>query len=714
MPDNVQLNAGSGGDILSADEIGGVQHQRVKVQVGADGSASDVEINNPIPAILADPEMGTVPHISHFGALKVSPTIPIIKANFPGSSLDTTIWTQTLANGGTVTVEDGVGKLNTSTATNGSSKLLSVKQGIFEAGQVTVYQSGVMAGVPVVDNIRRWGLMTADEQNGLFFELNGNDFNVVSRRDGTDTRIESAGFNGDTSFTPGATNNTYRIHYSVGRAIFSRASAGKHIKLHTLVDTQLPLVTDLNMGLFYENTNSGNGTDVELRVRGASSSVLGHLSTVRAGDTFDDDAVLNKTASVIFGRDPSGTYAAKKSTGTIAISTTPLADGATWNSGILDSKGYGAVAYIIYADQPFGFSGSTYTDSGGVTTLEDFDVTVPLNIENNTVARDVTIIVPRTRYFDLQITNNSGSAMTKFYAEVRLLAEPPGPTQLSLSTPLRDGTAAGVTKAVLAGRDDTGTYRNAPSNRSGALLTAEYVTEAAIGRISNVSYVDKFGRNSDIDVGDEDVWEGGGTYTGLPTGSPETVELFSSDANDTAAGTGARTVRITGLLTSSSTAYTTEDITLNGTTPVTSVSSYYRVNRVQVLTAGGGGENAGTITCRHSTTTGNVFASVQAGANQSQVAAYTIPAGKIGVVTHFDCRMSRSTGSVGSANVTFRVRPTGGVFNARRNFEITNQTVYTTSNLILNAGDDIKVRVESVSDTNTIVTADIEILLIDA
>ncbi len=41
MADNVTLNSGSGGASCASDDIGGVQYQRVKIGVGADGSASD-------------------------------------------------------------------------------------------------------------------------------------------------------------------------------------------------------------------------------------------------------------------------------------------------------------------------------------------------------------------------------------------------------------------------------------------------------------------------------------------------------------------------------------------------------------------------------------------------------------------------------------------------------------------------------------------------
>ena len=48
MADNVGYTPGAGATV-AADEISGVLHQRVKISVGADGSATDVSDANPIP-----------------------------------------------------------------------------------------------------------------------------------------------------------------------------------------------------------------------------------------------------------------------------------------------------------------------------------------------------------------------------------------------------------------------------------------------------------------------------------------------------------------------------------------------------------------------------------------------------------------------------------------------------------------------------------------
>lgn len=57
MADNVGYTPGSGATV-AADDIGGVLHQRVKIGVGADGSATDVSEANPMP--VADTNSGNL------------------------------------------------------------------------------------------------------------------------------------------------------------------------------------------------------------------------------------------------------------------------------------------------------------------------------------------------------------------------------------------------------------------------------------------------------------------------------------------------------------------------------------------------------------------------------------------------------------------------------------------------------------------------------
>lgn len=243
--------------------------------------------------------------------------------------------------------------------------------------------------------------------------------------------------------------------------------------------------------------------------------------------------------------------------------------------------------------------------------------------------------------------------------------------------------------------------------------------DLALGRLSGLLSGTKFGRNSDIDTSSapEDVWEVGGDYTGHPLSfTPETVSVSSSSALDDSVGTGARTIRIIGLESDASTNYTSEDIALNGTSPVVSSKTWWRVNRAYVLTAGSGAENAGVITGNSTTATANVFFGIPIGSNQTQVGAFTVPYRKKMILKRLRINITRSNGSPGSANVTLRSRSPGGVYRSIRSFELQtgSPTDFTAfSGDVLEEGCDVKFRVESVSDNNTICDGAFEYIIVD-
>ena len=63
-------------------------------------------------------------HVSHFGVQKTGPTIPVMKANFPGTSLDVKLWKLLTENTGVVSVSDGHANVSCGTNSAGSVKLI--------------------------------------------------------------------------------------------------------------------------------------------------------------------------------------------------------------------------------------------------------------------------------------------------------------------------------------------------------------------------------------------------------------------------------------------------------------------------------------------------------------------------------------------------------------------------------------------------------------
>ncbi len=241
--------------------------------------------------------------------------------------------------------------------------------------------------------------------------------------------------------------------------------------------------------------------------------------------------------------------------------------------------------------------------------------------------------------------------------------------------------------------------------------------QAALGWIPGVSYDVKFGINLDIDTGTdpEDIWGGGGTYAGQPTGSAETVEVFSSDAADNGTGaTGALTVRLFGL--DANGAEQNDDVTLSGPTKVPTIKEWTRVFRVKVLTAGSGGQNAGTLTVRHTSTTANIFVVMPIGANRSQICAFTVPAGKTALILDAYVTLVESAGAAGEALLSLRARESGAVYESviRVGVDTSSPVPFNLKGgLVFPALTDIKVTAETVSANNSVVTAFLEYLLID-
>jgi hypothetical protein len=83
MADNTTLNTGTGGDVIASDDIAGVKHQRVKVEWGADGTATEV----------TDTTTGALPvKTSASGSVIANSTTPLgIGATYTTPVFDTSV-----------------------------------------------------------------------------------------------------------------------------------------------------------------------------------------------------------------------------------------------------------------------------------------------------------------------------------------------------------------------------------------------------------------------------------------------------------------------------------------------------------------------------------------------------------------------------------------------------------------------------------------------
>lgn len=138
------------------------------------------------------------------------------------------------------------------------------------------------------------------------------------------------------------------------------------------------------------------------------------------------------------------------------------------------------------------------------------------------------------------------------------------------------------------------------------------------------------------------------------------LDIASTSADDTAAGTGARTVRVIGLDANYLEIY--EDIALSGQTVVTTTGAFLRINAILVTTAGAGATNAGDI---YAAETGTSFSAgvpvsainvCTAGLSQTRSGVYTTPADTKTLALH----VLYSAGEQGQVSAIVETRPMDG------------------------------------------------------
>lgn len=168
----------------------------------------------------------------------------------------------------------------------------------------------------------------------------------------------------------------------------------------------------------------------------------------------------------------------------------------------------------------------------------------------------------------------------------------------------------------------------------------------------------------------QDIWVPGGTMI-LATAA-ETWEIVSTSADDSAAGTGARTVEVTYL--DDLYAIDTETLTMNGTTPVPFVSTKtFRPEFMTVLSWGSTNENQGIITVRR-VSDSEPRDAINTGANVSASSHRTIPLGLTGHIltiggfcgrnTDGELRQLVTNGDSGAYGVQYGFAVTTGSFSA--------------------------------------------------
>lgn len=208
------------------------------------------------------------------------------------------------------------------------------------------------------------------------------------------------------------------------------------------------------------------------------------------------------------------------------------------------------------------------------------------------------------------------------------------------------------------------------------------------------------GANADVDsAAAEDVWTGGGDFPFQATAAATTI--VSGSVADDSAGTGARTVRVIGL--DSTLKEISEDVIMDGTTPVALTNQFFRVNSFEILTVGSGGVNAGVIDVKHATT---VIASMAVGDGRARQAVFTAPNNQP------DWRVVRmnyaiTNGVAGAVTFNLMTRKSGKGWQVRETVAAygagaCNGSVEFKAPIYLDAGEDVKIRATAGADNSAV------------
>lgn len=325
-------------------------------------------------------------------------------------------------------------------------------------------------------------------------------------------------------------------------------------------------------------------------------------------------------------------------------STTPLSGGATFTGTAEDVTEYASISVFVATDA----AGTLFVEFSQNGT--DWDRSKAIDIEPTIGHGSVHLFTVAYHFYRVRLVNGASAQ-----------------TFLRLETILNRRKTGFLTTA---GNEAISRINDVQLVRP----TTDFSFDISRGLHADKFGVRKFGANGDVGNGvTEFVWDGPTTTYPWPTAA-ETVRIKAGgDANDTAAGTGAREVTIVGLdenwdLAEEAVA------TAGASASAATTTTFIRVFRAYVSAAGAyGGANTGNIQIEN-TSTLDVLAYISAGLGQTQFGAYTIPRDCTGYLSRYDVEVAANKPARvrlwqrGDANVTSA--PTGPVRLIHQDLEL--------------------------------------------
>lgn len=198
----------------------------------------------------------------------------------------------------------------------------------------------------------------------------------------------------------------------------------------------------------------------------------------------------------------------------------------------------------------------------------------------------------------------------------------------------------------------------------GRMMSQDFLLRIGMGLVSGYSFVNKFGRNPDLDTGanGEDIWSQGGLYTFLSVAA--TLYVTSTDDTDT------KEITVQGLDATWAFQEATVDLTGQTQAEIGSGLTWLRVFRA--FNSDSTPTLGDVYVAEQDTDTGGVpdtaskiKAKIDIYSQQTLMALYTVPLGKTGFVIDSYQTLNKIGATIG-VNLRLYTRESGGVFRAVR------------------------------------------------
>jgi len=399
--------------------------------------------------------------------------------------------------------------------------------------------------------------------------------------------------------------------------------------------------------------------------------------------------------------------------------STPLGISGVYSGTAVEITNESVICVSVFADEDSAASGLNIQQSvDGINWDHSDTFTIGGGVSENYT------INPHAQWYKIDYTNGT-TGQSAFRMQSILKASYVKPSAHRVGGDISNQDDAELVKAVLSGENGDGLFHNVKTTADGNLTISDNSDGLAIakGNVTGTSFIHKFGAAPDFDTGDGFVTVWDGAEDNEPYESMQYVYSTTADIDYLTAQSSNDTqlVEVQGL--TSSYDLITQTKTLTGQTPVALDTPLIRVFRVKNIGSVDFESHVFSYVSSGTTVTNGVpqdgskvRAVVHNGNNQTEMAVFTIPAGKTGYMRDW---YASTAGAKRASSHTIRVlaRPFGQVFQLKHTGNIdVNGTSYIKHQYIepekFTEKTDIEIRMDT--DQNIAgVAAGFDIVLVD-